>query len=569
MRIRKNAQFLSDAEWIRYCAAVEALKNTYPGGSSTSLYDQFVAQHLCVTNLLHSGDDSTRDGAHGGPAFLAWHREYLRRYELALETVDPRVTLPYWDWTLGAQWAQREMFTEQRLGSGALESGNVVWEVHENLRPDISDTRPTPKARLWRDLRVNSPLPNAAQVRAVLLLETFRQFRSSLEAIHGSGHGWVGGDMRYMTSPNDPVFFMHHAQVDRLWAIWQREHPGYEHYGDGEPDVTPESLTQGHRLDDYMWPWDGGAATPSGQQSGLDVAEAAKLIPTEATTDLVRPRDVLDTEALGYVYDGVDTRREFREAANQTHEWSRVEFDSSYRNPAVVACLSTFEGPDTAGVRLQHVGDGGAEFKVEEEQSRDSEVGHVPESIAWLAGEEGQIYDASGQAVGEIGRLRMGFGPKDQYEQLDLRGDYVGDPVVIATISSYNGEHPAHMRVIDTPSGPFLQLEEWAYLDKLHYCEDVSFLAVQAGHHRMRDGTTIEAGRLRINHEWTSARFDRPFDRVPVVLTQCMSVDGRDPVVTRQRAATREGFEVRLQEEEGRDGTHVLETVRYVALLRS
>jgi tyrosinase len=39
---------------------------------------------------------------------------------------------------------------------------------------------------------------------------------------HGQGHAHVGGDMLFSSAnPNDPVFFLHHAQVDRLWAAWQ------------------------------------------------------------------------------------------------------------------------------------------------------------------------------------------------------------------------------------------------------------------------------------------------------------------------------------------------------------
>jgi len=40
--------------------------------------------------------------------------------------------------------------------------------------------------------------------------------------MHGRGHGYVGGDMDGSSaSPNDPIFFLHHAEVDRMWAAWQ------------------------------------------------------------------------------------------------------------------------------------------------------------------------------------------------------------------------------------------------------------------------------------------------------------------------------------------------------------
>ena len=44
---------------------------------------------------------------------------------------------------------------------------------------------------------------------------------------HGGGHNWIGGDMgNIQISPNDPVFWFHHAQVDRVWAEWQQNNPG-------------------------------------------------------------------------------------------------------------------------------------------------------------------------------------------------------------------------------------------------------------------------------------------------------------------------------------------------------
>ena len=95
MRVRKNAALLTNDEWTRYLNAVVTLKHTFPAGSSVSIYDQLVAMHLCVWGLLGgTGPAGGTDGAHNGPAFLPWHREYLRRYEEALAAVDPGVSLP-------------------------------------------------------------------------------------------------------------------------------------------------------------------------------------------------------------------------------------------------------------------------------------------------------------------------------------------------------------------------------------------------------------------------------------------------------------------------------------------
>ncbi len=42
--------------------------------------------------------------------------------------------------------------------------------------------------------------------------------------MHGRVHNWVGGNMLSSSSPNDPLFWMHHANLDRIWAEWQDLH---------------------------------------------------------------------------------------------------------------------------------------------------------------------------------------------------------------------------------------------------------------------------------------------------------------------------------------------------------
>ncbi|KAJ3960443.1 hypothetical protein N0V92_002920 [Colletotrichum tropicale] len=54
----------------------------------------------------------------------------------------------------------------------------------------------------------------------------FSQFATALEnGPHGAIHNSVGGDLIPSTSPNDPLFFLHHVQIDRLWWLWQQEAP--------------------------------------------------------------------------------------------------------------------------------------------------------------------------------------------------------------------------------------------------------------------------------------------------------------------------------------------------------
>jgi tyrosinase len=55
---------------------------------------------------------------------------------------------------------------------------------------------------------------------------TFNTFAQALEGIHNSGHVWVGGSMGSISfAPCDPVFWMHHCEIDRIWAEWQGANP--------------------------------------------------------------------------------------------------------------------------------------------------------------------------------------------------------------------------------------------------------------------------------------------------------------------------------------------------------
>lgn len=308
MHVRKNAANLTTEEWERFLNAVITLKHTFAAGSAVSIYDQFVAIHLGVTQLTGA---QTTDGAHGGPGFLPWHREYLKRFEQALQSVDARVSLPYWNWGLGGDPETIPLFADDRMGpmgSGGAGGFDIAsgyfaeapnsfnpmgWTVRPELRVFGSALQRNRNLDTSTaiDPNLGAGWPSSVAINNLLLVSSFHNFRPDLEwPPHGIVHIRVGRDMSQMTSPNDPIFFLHHAQVDRIWAKWQANHPGPTNY-------NPLGVGgQGHRLNDDMWPWDAGASqTPINSILGL--------LPQYPQTDTVTPASVLDHRALGYCYD--------------------------------------------------------------------------------------------------------------------------------------------------------------------------------------------------------------------------------------------------------------------------
>ena len=139
---------------------------------------------------------------HSNPRFLPWHRIYLLRMEELLMTVDPTVCIPYW------KSSEEQAFPAWLLSF--TPTVNLMSGPH-------TVTRNTGFALL----------PDAAAVATAMANGTFNTFAPSLEGIHNSGHVWVGGSMQsILTAPTDPVFWMHHAEIDRIWAEWQTANPG-------------------------------------------------------------------------------------------------------------------------------------------------------------------------------------------------------------------------------------------------------------------------------------------------------------------------------------------------------
>jgi tyrosinase len=69
--------------------------------------------------------------------------------------------------------------------------------------------------------------------------------------LHNRVHVFVGGDMLPSSSPNDPVFFLNHCNVDRIWSAWLAKSPppspAYL-----PPANAPQDLFR-HRMDDQLY----------------------------------------------------------------------------------------------------------------------------------------------------------------------------------------------------------------------------------------------------------------------------------------------------------------------------
>lgn len=265
MKCRKNVKNLDSTEKRNFVRAINLLKAEpsllNPGGQSR--YDDFVKVHLDTMV-------AAADWTHGDSAFFPWHREMLYQFELELDRMVPGVTIPYWDWTRHQASGDAGFpFTHDFIGvDGDDASGDQVereagaplpypYEFDpENWNIVVKDFAGA-SSRLIRAFGERSDgtaLPEN-DVIAPSLTTTFREVLNSASYLqlvqdaegdhHNLVHRWVNGNMYARSSPNDPVFFMHHANIDRMWTIWQETHPGL-------PPYVNTSGAAGHAIDDNM-----------------------------------------------------------------------------------------------------------------------------------------------------------------------------------------------------------------------------------------------------------------------------------------------------------------------------
>lgn len=265
---------------------------------------------------------------HNGIDFLPWHRHYLNQFEKICGQVigDPTFALPYWDWSLGrgkipdAFFDRKELTVEHWNDPGVYDTPN--W-------PDI-DTRAIRaigKGVGVQDHPQHGGSFTASAINSILNETTFSRFNRRLEGTpHNAGHVVVGfpptgkpGHIGSGLSPLDPLFWLHHCNVDRLWAQWQMA---------GNTTASFMQLYQGHFVN-----------------------EAGQSVDVKAA-------DALDFRALGYTYqqfgDPIELLRRAGTIRNiaDSGRWIDSFLPANRIEAAAPAALGTFKPTEAVEVGI-------------------------------------------------------------------------------------------------------------------------------------------------------------------------------------------------------------------------
>lgn len=176
-------QFKETSQYQSYLNAMSAMRqNTNPADHGSLHFWVNVHQNYCP---------------HDVPYFISWHRGYLYCFEqqLRISSGDPTLNLPYWDY-----YADATMPTE-----------------FTNPAPSNPLYRERAGANVYNALTLSPFAPEVFNFQR----GTTNAFEARIEsAPHNPVHNLVGGIMATMQSPFDPIFYLHHANIDRLTHAW-------------------------------------------------------------------------------------------------------------------------------------------------------------------------------------------------------------------------------------------------------------------------------------------------------------------------------------------------------------
>jgi tyrosinase len=271
----------------KYDAAVGTMKSSYgPANPGSWVFHWYIhavrpdtTKAAAIANYLANGANpvdmalaqetwDTCQAHHPGQVenfFLPWHRMYVYFFEQEIRYLsgDPNFTLPYWNYSAADRTHQ---ILPPAFKNGSLFQGNRSPGVNQD---QPINQIPGPRVNPLKDLGLE-----------ILKKSTYSQsgadggFNSGLDfGLHGNVHTLIG-DLTNMGkiewAAQDPVFWVHHCNIDRIWASWNRN-------GGLNPTNQPSWMNQ-----QFVFP----------DQNGRRVVGTI--------------RDFLDIGALNYTYDAFE-----------------------------------------------------------------------------------------------------------------------------------------------------------------------------------------------------------------------------------------------------------------------
>ncbi|CUA68023.1 hypothetical protein RSOLAG22IIIB_07703 [Rhizoctonia solani] len=300
IEVRKEWRNLTATERKAWIDAV----NIAPVTENSTYYDDLVYAHMDLNPIIHFTG-----------LFFPWHRLYVHEWTNALRSeCGYKGVAPYWAWEKDAADFENSAMWDTDPESGLGGFGNPDDDY--TLKTGGLDLhlaypmqyRPYPGFGGAANVSANSTF-SQEEVDALLSqpegnFTAFQEYMEKIVGMHSAVHGILGGDLAGLCpkgssntsvcptegaptfSANEPMFHMHHGNVDRLWWLWQEKSQVNKAAFHGGSVQNMSALT----------------TYPNGQTPWLN---KTSLIPTAGMYESYSIEQVMDTRSwpLCYVYE--------------------------------------------------------------------------------------------------------------------------------------------------------------------------------------------------------------------------------------------------------------------------
>ncbi|KAI9598691.1 hypothetical protein BDF19DRAFT_431151 [Syncephalis fuscata] len=212
-------------------------------GSRPNRYDEFSRKHIAAAIP-----------AHNNPKFLPWHRALVFEFERALQSVSPGMMAHYWEWSSDSQAPENSPVLRWLGGNGRQGDNCVLTGEFGSWRPYYPNGSPHCMSRKYNNGDRITPFSSPGQLNRLFAYTDYDQFRAEFEGVdHAQIHNNIAAEFSTMASPNDPLFWMHHSFVDKVWAQWQSRGNNRGKYAGG-PAQLRETLAElpGHTVESVL-----------------------------------------------------------------------------------------------------------------------------------------------------------------------------------------------------------------------------------------------------------------------------------------------------------------------------
>lgn len=374
-RIRKSFYDLNEEELKTIFKAVGYMRNDIKLGDPTQ-WDSYAFIHA---NHCTQANESIPQ-VHWSWFFLPWHRGYIFFLERILSNIlttklgidGSKFAYPYWDWInhkempntkfrknkglssplFGYDLTQQDMVSIDNLGFDnlALYDGNRFPTISKPEMDPNNETTYESKEHIKECIAYMS-----SQYVDLMLSVPFEQFggkstisrqtgQGLLESgAHNYGHDWVGtryGKNRNMgtlrSAAQDPIFFMHHANIDRIFSLYKQP----------LPDLNGPWGKQTYTYTDV----DGSSVVVSVKDIMTKMNNVSYQAPLEEKFKLKKPNTSVNSISKYTLYEGDDLNLNNKISKKISLTESLVNFIKS--NQEKTALLEIQTGPFNFGGKL-------------------------------------------------------------------------------------------------------------------------------------------------------------------------------------------------------------------------